>query len=114
MPGGLAVIVETILGMVFMTAPATAEPVEYQATAFALPGVSLAFRGWDGWVQPHLCFDRCKTTPGQATQLLRGELSEADMADLQLTIWRKDGDRWVQVGHCNRWFDGRPICGKWQ
>ncbi|KRC36223.1 hypothetical protein [Acidovorax sp. Root219] len=106
-------IIETILGMVFLTAPAAPAPEQYIATAYALPGVSLAYRGWDGWVQPHLCFDRCSTVPGQRTQLLRGELSAADMADLQLTVWRKDGDRWVQVMHCARWFDGRPICARW-
>ncbi len=106
-------IIETILGMVFLTAPANSEPVEYQATAYALPGVSLAWRGWDGWVQPHLCYDRCNTQPGQPTQLLSGELSEADMADLQLTVWCRDGARWVQVMHCARWFDGRPICARW-
>lgn len=102
-----------LAGMVHLTAPASAEPVEYQATAYAMPGVSLAWRGWDGWVQPHLCFERCKTLPGQPTQLLRGELSEADMADLQLTVWRRDGARWVQEVHCTRWFDGRPICARW-
>ncbi len=107
-------IIETILGMVFLTAPASAAPVEYQATAYALPGESLAWRGWDGWVPPHLCFDRCVTVPGQPAQLLRGELSEADMADLQLTVWRRDGARWVQVMHCARWFDGSPICARWQ
>lgn len=52
-------------------------------------------------------------TPGQPAWLLQGELSEADIADLQLTTWRLDGARWVQVVHCARWFDGRPICARW-
>lgn len=106
-------IVETILGMVFLTMPPAPVPQQYMATAYALPGASLAWRGWDGWVQPHLCFDRCLTAPGEPTRLLLGELSEADMADLQFTVWRKDGERWVQVMHCARWFDGRPICSTW-
>jgi hypothetical protein len=102
-----------LAGMVHITAPAAPAPEQYAATAYALPGQSLSFRGWDGWVQPHLCYDRCSTTPGQPTPLLRGELSAADMADLQLTIWRKEGERWVQVMHCTRWFDGAPICATW-
>lgn len=100
-------------GMLHLTVPASPEPQQYAATAYAMPGVSLSWRGWDGWVQPHLCYDRCSAPAGQPAQLLRGELSEADAADLQLTLWRKDGARWVQVMHCARWFDGRPMCSTW-
>jgi hypothetical protein len=102
-----------LAGALHLTAPAAAEPQQYMATAYAMPGVEIAWRGRDGWVQPGLCFDRCNTVPGQPAQLLRGELSEADAADLQLTLWRRDSARWVQVMHCTRWFDGRPLCSTW-
>ncbi len=102
-----------LAGMVHLTAPAAPAPEQYMATAYALPGVGLAYRGFDGWVAPGLCFERCQTAPGQPTQLLRGEFSAGELADLQITVWRRDGDRWVQVMHCARWFDGTPICARW-
>ncbi len=106
-------IIETILGMVFLTASASPVPEQYVATAFALPGVSLSFRGYDGWVAPQLCYDRCNTVPGQDNRLLRGEFTERELADLQLTVWRKDGDTWVQVMHCAHFFPG-PTCTRWR
>ncbi len=105
-------IIETILGMVLLTAPASAVPEQYAATAFALPGVNLSFRGFDGWVPPQQCYDRCNTVPGQDNRLLRGEFSARELADLQLTVWRKDGDTWVQVMHCAHLFAG-PVCADW-
>lgn len=102
-----------LAGALHITAPASPVPEQYAATAYALPGASLSWRGWDGWVEPRLCFERCSAPAGQPAYLLRGELTAADAADLQLTVWRMDGARWVQVMHCARWFDGRPMCGTW-
>lgn len=101
-----------LAGMVHLTAPAAPAPEQYAATAYALPGVNLSFRGFDGWVPPELCFDRCNTVPGQANHLLRGEFTVGELADLQITIWRKDGAEWVQVMHCAHFFGG-PFCGRW-
>lgn len=101
-----------LAGMLHITAPATPVPEQYVATAFALPGEQLQWRGWDYWVKPQFCFDRCGTIPGQDNVLLAGGLSVQDAADLQLTLWRKDGDRWVQVMHCANFFTG-PYCGTW-
>jgi len=101
-----------IAGMLNITAPATPVPEQYAATAFTLPGQELQWRGFDGWVNPNLCFERCGTVPGQDNVLLGGGITQQDAADLQLTVWRKDGDRWVQVMHCTNFFTG-PYCGPW-
>ncbi|CAN7454487.1 hypothetical protein LJR066_002866 [Acidovorax sp. LjRoot66] len=101
-----------VAGLLHITAPATPAPEQYRATAFALPGQELAWRGWDGWVNPAYCFERCGTVAGQDNVLLAGGLSLQDAADVQLTVWRLAGDRWVQVMHCANFFTG-PWCGKW-
>lgn len=104
-----------LAGMLHVTAPAAPEPVQYHVTAYAIPGASLAWRGFDGWVPADLCYGRCHTVPGQPNRLARGEFSLQDAADLQLTIWRKesgDGDRWVQALHCAQFFTG-PVCAHW-
>lgn len=101
-----------LAGMLHITAPAAAEPQQYAATAYALPGQELHWRGWDGWVLPGLCYDRCGTIPGQPTTLLAGGLTLQDAAGLGLTVWRKDGARWVQVMHCAQFFTG-AYCGPW-
>lgn len=101
-----------LAGMLHITAPATAEPEQYMATAYALPGEQLQWRGRDYWVKPHLCFERCGTVPGQPNVLLAGGLSLQDAADLGLTVWRLDGVRWAQEMHCANFFTG-PWCGKW-
>lgn len=102
-----------LAGMLHVTAPATPVPVQYHLTAYAIPGASLAWRGLDGWVAPQLCFDRCATVAGQPSVLARGEFSLQDAADLQLTLWRKEGGTWVQAMHCAQFFTG-PWCGRWQ
>lgn len=104
--------IAVIAGMLHITAPASPEPVQYLATAFGLPGQQLQWRGRDYWVAPHLCYDRCGTIPGQDNVLLAGGLSERDAADIQLTVWRKNGDRWVPVMHCAQFFYA-PHCGSW-
>lgn len=101
-----------IAGLLHITVPATPAPEQYLATAYALPGEQLQWRGRDNWVAPHLCFDRCGTVPGQANVLLAGGLSLQAAADIQLTLWRLDGVRWVQVMHCADFFTG-PHCGSW-
>lgn len=101
-----------LAGMLHITAPATPTPQQYLATAFALPGQQLRWRGYDNWVAPHLCFDRCGTIPNQTNVLLAGGLSLQDAADVQLTVWRLDGEQWVQVMHCANFFSG-PHCGSW-
>ncbi len=101
-----------IAGALHITAPATPAPEQYLATAYGLPGQQLQWRGRDNWVVPHLCYERCGTVAGQANVLLAGGLSLKDAADVQLTVWRLDGDRWVQVMHCAQFFGG-PYCGPW-
>ncbi|EJE53775.1 hypothetical protein PMI14_01326 [Acidovorax sp. CF316] len=101
-----------LAGLLHITVPATAAPQQYLATAYALPGQQLQWRGRDNWVAPHLCFDRCGTVPGQPNVLLAGGLGLQDAADLQLTVWRLDGTRWTQVMHCANFFTG-PHCGTW-
>lgn len=99
-------------GLLHITAPATPAPEQYLATAYALPGQQLQWRGRDNWVAPHLCFDRCGTVSGQPNVLLAGGLSLQDAADVQLTVWRLVGNTWVQEMHCANFFTG-PWCGKW-
>ncbi|MDP4076263.1 hypothetical protein [Acidovorax sp. A1169] len=101
-----------LAGLLHITAPATPAPEQYLATAYALPGQQLQWRGRDNWVAPHLCFERCGTVAGQPNVLLAGGLSLQDAADVQLTVWRLDGDHWVQVMHCAQFF-GTPYCGPW-
>lgn len=108
----MAVEILILAGMVHLTAPATPEPQQYMATAYALPGVSLAWRGWDGWVTLDRCYDRCNTAPAEPARMLRGEFSVRELADLQLTVWRREGSTWVQVMHCNHFFTG-PVCADW-
>lgn len=55
---------------------------------------------------------RCGTLAGQPNVLLAGGLSLEDAADVQLTVWRLDAGRWVQVMHCAQFFGG-PYCGRW-
>lgn len=104
--------VAIIAGLLHITAPATPAPEQYLATAYALPGQELQWRGWDNWVNPAYCFERCGTVPGQPNVLLAGGLSLQDAADVQLTVWRLDAGRWVQVMHCTNFFTG-PYCGTW-
>lgn len=101
-----------IAGMLNITAPATPAPEQYAATAVALPGQELHWRGWDGWVNPAQCYERCGTVPGQASVLLATGITLQEAAALQLTVWRKDGARWVQVMHCAEFFGG-AYCGPW-
>lgn len=101
-----------LAGMLNITAPATPTPEQYLVTAYALPGQQYQWRGHDNWVAPHLCFERCGTVPNQPNVLLGGWLSQQDAADLQLTIWRLDAGKWVQVMHCANFFSG-PYCGRW-
>lgn len=101
-----------VAGMLNITAPAAAVPEQYAATAFAIPGVELHWRGYDGWVAPAQCFERCGTIPGRDNVLLGGGFTVQDAADLQLTVWRLDAGRWVQVMHCANFFTG-PYCGAW-
>lgn len=101
-----------LAGALHITAPAAPVAEQYRATACALPGQALHWRGWDGWVTPDLCYDRCGTVPGRSNALLAGELSVEDAADLQLTVWRKDGSTWVQMMHC-AWFFAQAYCGPW-
>lgn len=101
-----------VAGLLHITAPATPTPEQYLATAYALPGQQLQWRGWDNWVNPAYCFERCGTIPGQPNVLLAGGLSLQDAADVQLTVWRLDAGRWVQVMHCTNFFTG-PYCGSW-
>lgn len=101
-----------LAGMLHITAPATPTPVQYLATAYAIPGAEIAWRGHDGWVNPNLCYQRCGTVPGQDNVLLAGGLSLQDAADLQLTVWRLVGNTWVQEMHCANFFTG-PHCGPW-
>lgn len=104
--------IAVLAGLLHITAPATHAPEQYLATAYAHPGQQLQWRGRDNWVTPQLCYERCGTVPGQANVLLAGGLSERDAADIQLTVWRLEGDRWVQVMHCVHFFTG-PYCGAW-
>lgn len=101
-----------LAGLLHITAPATPASEQYLATAYALPGQQLQWRGRDNWVAPHLCFERCGTVAGQPNVLLAGGLSLQDAAEVQLTVWRLDGDHWVQVMHCGQFF-GTPYCGPW-
>lgn len=101
-----------LAGMLHITAPASPEPQQYIATAYAMPGVELQWRGFDGWVAPGQCYQRCGTVPGQANVLLAGGLSVQDAAALGLTVWRLDAGRWVQVMHCAQFFTG-AYCGPW-
>lgn len=100
--------VAIIAGLVYLTAPATPAPEQYLATAYSFPGEQLQWRGFDNWVKPQFCFERCGTVPGQPNVLLGG-MSVQTAADWQLTVWRREGDRWVQVVHCNNFFTG-PHC----
>lgn len=101
-----------VAGMLHIVAPATPTPEQYIATAYAHPGVEIQWRGHDGWVSPAQCYQRCGTIPGQDNVLLGGGLTTQDAADWQLTVWRLDGARWVQVLHCANFFTG-PYCGPW-
>ena len=101
-----------LAGLLHIIAPATPEPQQYLATAYALPGTEIVWRGHDGWVNPSQCYQRCGTVPGQANVLLADGLSLQDAADLGLTVWRLDGLRWTQVMHCAQFFSG-AYCGPW-
>jgi hypothetical protein len=93
---------EVLLGMVLLTMPATAEPVAYTATSGA---TTLGYSSVAGWVPAQQCFNRCRTIAGQEVPLLRGELSLADMADLNILILR-DG---VPVVSFWRFFGNLPV-----
>ena len=100
---------EILMGLVLLFAPASDAPQTYWTTSGT---TVLGYSAYAGWVPAAQCFNRCVTIPGQRAQLLAGELSKADMADLQLSVWRwnpatKSND---QVLHCARWFDGTPQC----
>lgn len=71
---------------VILTMPATDKPVTYAATSGT---TVLGYSEIAGWVPFETCFNRCFTTPGQRVRLLNGELSFADMAALEITIWRQ-------------------------
>ena len=95
-------VLETVLGMVLLTMPATPQPVTYTATSGA---TTLGYSSVAGWVPAGQCFNRCHTLAGQKVVLLRGELSLADMADLGIVV-RRDG---VPVLSFGRFFGGMPV-----
>lgn len=103
------ITVEILLGLVRLFAPVSDKPETYWATSGE---VVLGYSAYAGWVPAAQCFNRCVTIPGQRPQLLAGELTVADMADLQLSIWRWNPvtGKNDQVLHCARWFDGSPKC----
>lgn len=103
--------IEYLLGLVLMFAPVSDKPETYWATAYQLPGAVLGYSAYAGWVSAETCFNRCVTIPGVRPQLLAGELSLQDMADLQLTVWRWDPVALVnrQVVHCTNFFY-TPTC----
>ncbi len=94
--------VDIALGMVLLTMPPTAQPVTYTATSGA---TTLGYSSVAGWVPAQQCFNRCYTAAGQPVPLLRGELSLADMADLNIVIQR-DG---VPVVSFWRFFGHMPV-----
>ena len=98
----MTAVVEILLGMVLLTMPATPQPVTYTATSGP---ITLGYSGVAGWVPAEQCFNRCHTLPGQPVPLLHGELSLADMADLNIVIFR-DGIPAVSFW---RFFGNLPV-----
>jgi len=89
-----SLLIELVSAAVFITAPASAAPVKYTAIS---GNTVLGYRRFDGWVPEYLCFSQCQTFPGEPVQLLRGELSLADMATLEIQI-RADGEKVAEFG----------------
>lgn len=112
----MSLLVEIFSSLVFITAPATQEPVTYFATS---GNTTLAYSGYSGWVDARTCRNQCVTIPGQPVQLLKGELSFRDMADLRIMVWEVKAQqpqfepwRYAPKQHLafDIWFDGSPIC----
>lgn len=101
-----SLLVEILAAGVFITAPAAPAPVEYTAQS---GNTVLGYRRFDGWVPYHLCFNLCKTTPGEPVLLLGGGLSLADMAALEIQI-RADGKKVVEFGSL---FGAGPVIWKY-
>lgn len=100
-----------LAGMLNTTVPATPAPEQYAATAYALPGQEVHWRGHDNRVNSAQSYERCGTVPGQSNVLLGG-ITLQEAAALQLTVWRLDARRWMQVMHCAQFFGG-ACCGPW-
>lgn len=109
-------IVELVTGLVFLTAPASPEPVTYFATSGS---TTLAYSAYNGWMSPEQCAGRCVTIPNQPAKLLNGELSLRDMADLRIMVWKVKAQNYSfepwryapeREVSFDIWFDGSPIC----
>lgn len=97
----MSLLVEIVAGLIVITAPASPVPVEITASS---GNTVIGYRKFDGWVPYHLCFDRCKTTPGEAAVIPTG-LDLRTMADLDIRV-QENGKLSLQFGHL---FGAGPV-----